>query len=268
MSVSRTEYASVALFCVATVLLIPLEWYLWGGLAWLASAVLLRWAKPEFRFRLGILLGCIALLTVALIHTERDNAHFLSLGFFFLAVVLVPAFLMHKFQPGAVDWRFWPRGKQGLVIFYTFLSIPLSWIVIRWYFFQVNLDLPTHWPMPEVMTQDAKWRLIIGINCVGIWDELFFVNVVYGILRTILPQRHANYAQAVVYTSVLYDMAFTGIGPLIIYPFALTQGNMYERSKCLFYVLIVHLIVDAFLVEAILEYNYPDWGINLFPAAH
>ena len=82
MSVSRTEYASVALFCVATVLLIPLEWYLWGGLAWLASAVLLRWAKPEFRFRLGILLGCIALLTVALIHTERDNAHFLSLGFF------------------------------------------------------------------------------------------------------------------------------------------------------------------------------------------
>ena len=66
----------------------------------------------------------------------------------------------------------------------------------------------------------------------------------------------ANAAQAVIYTSILHKMAFTGLGPYLIYVFAITQGIMYEKSRCLLYVLIVHLIVDAFLVEAILKYHY------------
>ena len=59
-------------------------------------------------------------------------------------------------------------------------------------------------------------------------------------------------------------MAFTGVGPIVVYAFALTQGAMYERSRCLLYVLIVHLIVDAFLVFAILQYHYPDHTFPLF----
>ena len=66
----------------------------------------------------------------------------------------------------------------------------------------------------------------------------------------------ANAAQAVVYTSVLYDMAFTGAGPVIVYLFALTQGSMYDGSRSLLWVLLVHLIVDFFLVAAILHHYY------------
>jgi hypothetical protein len=90
------------------------------------------------------------------------------------------------------------------------------------------------------------------------------VNTVYAILRGIFPARIANAAQAVVYTSVLYDMAFTGHGIWIVYLFALTQGVMYEKSRVLLYVLIVHLIVDAFLVMAILQYYYPTHSLPLF----
>jgi hypothetical protein len=74
----------------------------------------------------------------------------------------------------------------------------------------------------------------------------------------------ANAAQAVVYASVLYTMAFTGIGPLVIYLFALTQGAMYEGSRSLLWVLIVHLVVDLFLVAAILHFYYPDMRVPGF----
>ena len=32
---------------------------------------------------------------------------------------------------------------------------------------------------------------------------------------------------------------------------------MYERARTLLYVLVVHLIVDAFLVVAVLHYHFP-----------
>jgi hypothetical protein len=63
----------------------------------------------------------------------------------------------------------------------------------------------------------------------------------------------------VIYTSVLTDMAFTGIGPVLIYIFALTQGSMFEESENLLYVLAVHLIVDFFLYHAILQGHYPGY---------
>ncbi len=67
-----------------------------------------------------------------------------------------------------------------------------------------------------------------------------------------------------IYTSVLHKMAFTGHGTWIVYLFALTQGVMYEKSRVLLYVLIVHLIVDVFLVLAILQYHYPTHSLRLF----
>jgi hypothetical protein len=100
----------------------------------------------------------------------------------------------------------------------------------------------------------------VGLNSVGIWDELFFVNIMFCVLRSMFSFRVSNLAQAVVYTSVLYDMAFVGIGPVLIYCFALTQGSMYEQAKCLLYVLIVHLVIDAFLLESIIDFYYPLHG--------
>ena len=159
---------------------------------------------------------------------------------------------------------FWPRGFSLRDTIYVIISIPLSWGIIWLYFFQLTPEMPTHWLMPAQWDDNAVRQLIIGINCVGIWDELFFINTCYVLLRRMYPAWMANLGQAVVYTSVLYHMAFTGAGVVIVYIFALTQGAMYERSRVLLWVLIVHLIVDLFLVLAILEYYYPGAGINIF----
>lgn len=261
----KGRYSALVAACLATVLLVPLEIYIPGAILW-ALALLFSLRDPDraFRLRMSVLLGAILLLAFAPINTDTSTPHFIELGLYFLAVVILPAAILKRYDPGVLDFRFWPQQFRWLDLFYVAISIPLAWGVIELYFFKINPELPTHWPLPQPYDQEAVWRLFAGINCVGIWDELFFVNTVYALLLSLFPRKIANLAQAVVYASVLNDMAFTGVGPLIIYLFALTQGSMYSESKCLLYVLIVHIIVDAFLVAAIIQYHYPEHTAILF----
>jgi len=263
--ITRASLAALVPFCAATVFLIPLEWWIPGLASWIVSAaVTLRAHDARLRRNLGVLLACVLVLAFAPIHTELEWGHFLVLFLFFLAVLAGPYLYMKRKAPGELRWRFWPRTASRRDIVYTLISLPLAWLVIEIYFFHLNPEVPSHWRLPPEHSVAAIRRLTVGINMVGIWDELFFINTVYALLRGVFPARIANLAQAVVYTSVLYDMAFTGHGVWIVYLFALTQGWMYEKSRVLLYVLIVHLIVDLMLVLAILQYAYPGESLPLF----
>ncbi len=245
-------------FAVATVALIPMEAFGAGAVAWIACAGLTRLERdPRLQRNMGLLLGCIAVLAVAPIHTGLEPIHFATLGIPLLAVVLGPWLVLHRLAPDEARWRFWPRPVHRRDVAYTLVSVPLAWAIIELYFFHLNPELPTHWPLPPTWDAGAVRRLTLGINAVGIFDELFFINTCYVLLRQLFPARVANAAQAVVYTSVLYHMAFTGWGIVIVYLFALTQGVMYEKSRVLLWVLIVHLIVDMFLVLAIVGHAWP-----------
>ena len=261
----RSAYIALAAFCAATVLLVPLAWYIPGFALWFFSAVLtLRQPDPRLRKNLGILLGCIAVLAFAPIDTGLDARHMAILALCFAGVILGPIVVTGVLAPGELRWRFWPPRFSKRDVIYTAISIPLAWLVIDAYFFHLNPDLAAHWMLPASYNLSSVRRLVVGINCVGIWDELFFVNTVYGLLRGVFPARVANAAQAVVYTSVLHDMAFTGHGVWIVYLFALTQGVMYEKSRVLLWVLAVHLIVDLWLVLAILQWHYPGHAPGMF----
>lgn len=264
-TLSPPKLGALILSSAATILLVPLEWYATGAAVWLAAVVVVwRISDPIARRTLALLLVLVAILAVSPIDTRLDTRHFVTLGVPFFVVVFGPYLFMRWKMPGAGNWVLWPRRFSGWDLFYTLIAIPLAWGVIELYFFHLNPELPTHWPLPAVYDAGQVHRLILGINGVGIWDELFFVNTVYVLLRGTYRPWVANLGQAVVYTSVLYDMAFTGWGVVIVFLFALTQGRMYERSRVLFYVLIVHIIVDVFLVLAIFQYHYPDRGLVLF----
>jgi hypothetical protein len=266
---SRLHLAALAAFAVATVLLIPLEWFIPGLVVWVIALVLAwRTGDPIARRNFSLLLGCVLLLGFAPIHTNLDPKHFLTLGIPFLLVSVGPYLYLRVTSPGEVDLGFWPRKFSWRDTIYVIISIPLAWGIIELYFFYLTPDMPTHWPMPIEYEESAIRRLAIGINMVGIWDELFFINTCYVLLRPIFPHRIANAGQAVVYTSVLYHMAFTGWGLLIVPIFAWTQGAMYERSRVLLWVLIVHLIIDLILVFAILQYYYPERAFHLFLESH
>jgi membrane protease YdiL (CAAX protease family) len=208
---------------------------------------------------MGVLLGCVAVLALAPINTDTSTAHFISLGLPFLAVVLVPFVLLGRMDPGVLSSTFFPKRLSRLELGYVLLSVPLAWGGLRLYF-SLSPEIPYNWSLPPEPDADALVRLFLGINAVGVWDELFFVNTAYAILRSLFPFWPANLGQSVVYTAVLFDMAFRGWGPLFVATLALTQGIMFERSRSLLYVLLVHLIVDYFLFQEIVTAYYPGFS--------
>lgn len=262
-AVPPVRWVALAAFCAATALLIPVEAYPAGGAVWLISLVCtLRDPEPAVRRRMGVLLGCIAVLAASPIHTDLSPSHFVTLGVPFVLVIVVPAVVLARTDPGVVRYRLLPPRFRWLDVFYVAISFPLAYWVIRWYFFDVNPYMPFQWPLPSEPDAGAIQRLFWGINGVGIWDELFFVNTVFAVLRSMFSFRVANLAQAVLYTAVLTDMAFIGIGPVVVYLFALTQGAMFEESESLLYVLIVHIVVDYFLVSLIVVGHYPGYDVS------
>jgi hypothetical protein len=250
--------AAVTLWCLASVLLIPLQWWVPGAVAWIGCAVLIWTAGDQaLRRRMAVLLACVALLAVAPIDTDTSNVHFLSLGSFFLAAVAIPSLALRRSDPGVVRYRLLPDRLRWRDAGYVVASIPAAWAGLRLYF-TLSPEVTRNWVLPPVLQDEVLWRLFLGINAVGIWDELFFVNICFAILRSRFPFATANLGQAVIYTAVLYDMAFTGMGPLFVYVFALTQGALFERSENLLTVLLVHLIVDYFLFQEIVTAYYPS----------
>ncbi len=278
LQLTKPRIALLATFVLATIFWIPVAGETSGwtakfshGLAfllWTACLILtIRDADPRLRRRIGVLLGCIAILALTDIQTSTENANFLRLGIPFAICAFVPPLLLARSDPGVIRYRFWPGNFRWVDVIYTILSLPLAWAVIKLYGW-LNLalfgdNLFTHWSQPEMLDQEEIRRLFIGINLVGIWDELFFVNVVYAVLRSLFTYKIANALQAVVYTAVLFDMAFTGAGVVIVYIFAWTQGSMFEKSESLLWVLIVHLVVDFFLVAAIVGNYYPGTGMGV-----
>ena len=174
---------------------------------------------------------------------------------------MLPTFILWRRNPRVITFKLFPDEFDWVEVFYTLLAIPLAWGVFQLYFFVLSPEVPFNWSLPPEPQTEPLLRLFSGINAVGIWDELFFINVSYAIIRSLFPYLTANLAQSVIYTTVLWTMAFRGVGPLLVYIFAFTQGAMYERSKSLLWVLIVHLIVDYFLFQAIVTAYYPNFEV-------
>ena len=257
----------LASFILATVLLIPAHQFIAGGIAAAVCAWLVATdPEPKLRRRFAILLGCVVLLGIIDINPSLSNENFLRLGIPFTLVIVLPAVIQHFGDRGIIRYRFWPVHWRKADVIYTILSIPLAWLVLRGYEWgnQVLFDdeLFRHWTLPQEPDEGAIRRLFIGINLVGIWDELFFVNTCFALFRSLFAYRIANAMQAVIYTAVLFDMAFTGCGLVIVFLFAWTQGAMFEKSESLLWVLVVHLIVDYFLVAFIVQTYYPDYGLD------
>jgi membrane protease YdiL (CAAX protease family) len=263
--VNREPLKRIALiaWALSVPLLIPLEQFALGGVL-LAMSAAATWLTrdPTFQRRFAVLLGCVALLSVAPINTRTDTTHALELGFFFALVVIAPWFLLRgeRLENGerVISYQVFPKRWSRLEIAYVFISAPLAFAGLSIYF-ALSPEVPFNWTLPSTPQDEPLLRLFAGINAVGIWDELFFINTVYAVLRSLYGFWWSNLAQAVLYVSVLGDMAFTGWGPVFVAILALTQGIMFERSRVLIYVLVVHLIVDYFLFQAIIAAHYPGF---------
>lgn len=250
---------------MAAVLWIALEAWGWGMLsAALFALGLVREPAPRRR-RFLALAAPLLVLSLTPIRTDTSARGFALLGGSFVLALVLPMLILWRDRPRLITFNFRPRRLEPVELVYTLLSVPLAWAAFQLYFGVLSPEVPFNWSLPPEPDTGELLRLFIGINLVGIWDELFFINIGYAVLRGLFGPRTANAAQAVIYTTVLWTMAFRGFGLLFVYLFALTQGAMYERSRVLLWVLVVHLIVDYFLFQAIVSAYYPDFSVWWHP---
>jgi len=251
----RNEYISLVLLCASAVLLVALENFMFGPVVFVAGLASLLYSPLQFRKNMVLIYWAIALLSIAPINTSTEPSHAVLLGIP-MAVALFTPLLVGKYiyKNNLVRFPFNFRRKWArkeilyylLIVFIAYLIMP---IILQTGDTYLNWNITSS---PRSMVES-----FVGLNTVAIWEEIFFVSVVFGILRRHFTLLQANLAQAVLFTSFLYNMGFVGWCPLFIYIFALSQGFLYARTNSLAYVLAIHLSIDVILHLVLVELHNP-----------
>jgi membrane protease YdiL (CAAX protease family) len=251
---------TIVVLSVSALFLYPLRMPLIGyplvAVALVTAWLLDRSGRSPGLFR-DLLLVAIGMVIVSTISVRAD----IHWGNFFLvgtvlALAVVAPYLISRFvfRDRAVrfPWRGgwpWSRVQWG----YIAVVLALGWLILPFYFISSGVYL--NWP--EVTAPDEIGRLLVGVNAVGTWDELFFILTVFVLFRRHLPVWQANLLQAVIFVSFLWELGYQAWGPLLTVPFALLQGWIFSRTKSLPYVLTVHLLFDAIVFLVIVHARNP-----------
>lgn len=253
------EYINLLFFVAATIALLAMDQDIIG--LSLAAIGLLCLTGCSVNYRSNVVLLYISLLVLYFIPigttTALPQSLFMGLGLAF--VVLMP-YVVTKYVyknnlirfPSLHD-KNWTWHRTAYLLGIAVLSYLLIPFMLRDTNSYVNWDYP-----PDFWSNVVAY---LGLNAVGIWDELFFVCTTLAILRNFFPFALANIAQAVIFTSFLYVLAFKGWSVPVIFIFALLQGYAFQATKSLLFILAIHLTIDLVLHFAILHLHYPE----LFP---
>jgi len=245
------------LLAASAVLIFGLQYTL-AGYVCLALAVGLGFLVSRSLGRDFALIG-LSLAIISLISLEADISYgnIVLMGTVLTLAVVVPyvgsrfVFKDHAVRFPVRTGQPWSRIERG----YLLLVVVLAYLILPVYF--IGTGAYQNWP--AISAPDELARLFVGVNAVGIWDELFFICVVFGLLRRHFPMWQANLLQAIVFVSFLWELGYRGFGPLMTFPFALLQGWIFTKTKSLTYVVCVHLIFDLFVFLVLVHGHNPEW---------
>ena len=246
-----------SLVSASAVLLFGLQLKL-PGYAVLAVALLLAFVINRALFR-DLLLIALGLGIISTISVEADISYsnMALMGLVLGLAVLVP-YLISRYVYRTHAIRFPIRTGQRwttLERWYLAIVVLLGWLILPTYF--IRSGAYENWP--AVTAPDEIARLFVGVNVVGIWDELFFICTVFALLRRHFPDWQANLLQAVIFTSFLWELGYRSWGPLMTFPFALLQGYTFKVTKSLTYVVCVHLLFDLVVFLVIVHAHTREW---------
>lgn len=206
-----------------------------------------------------LLLIALGLVIISTISLEADISYgnMALMGAVLAAAVAVPA-LISRFVFGDRVIRFpFRRGRRWsqLERWWLVIVLLLGWLLLPVYF--IGSGSYRNWP--EVQAPDEIARLFVGVNAVGIWDELFFICTVFALLRRHFAVPTANVLQAIVFVSFLWELGYRSWGPALTIPFALVQGWIFSRTRSLTYVICVHLLFDLVVFLVIVHAHHPEF---------
>ena len=219
------------------------------------------------QFARDMALIALPLLLIAQISVEANLewSNILLFGSVLVTAVVVPYSLSRwVFRDHAI--RFPGRPNQPwtrLEWAWLGLVLVLGWLILPVYF--IGSGSYQNWP--AVSEPSEVIRLFFGVGFVGVWDELFFICVVFALLRRHLPFWVANVLQATVFVSFLWELGYRSWGPALTIPFALIQAWIFEKSRSIYYVITVHLLFDVMVFLVLVYAHHPQWvPIFLYPA--
>lgn len=251
------EYASLAVLCLSAVLLIALQAKTSGWVLLGLGALLLLGCAKQFAKDLLLVYVTVGILGLTPITTDISYGHMAKMGLALaLAVTLPYVVSRYLYRDYLVRFTFrHGRNWYKTEFLYILATVALAYFLLPFYLRQTNAYL--NWSVQPGVSNIV--RLFIGTNALGIWDELFFVSTVLGILRRYIPFGWANFAQSIFFTSFLYELGFTGWGWAMIFGFALSQGYIFKKTESLFYVITIHLALDLVLFLALIHAHHPWW---------
>ncbi|OLT03729.1 abortive phage infection protein [Pseudonocardia sp. CNS-004] len=252
---------AAALVMVSAVALFGLQERLIGYALILAGLVVAALVdRLLLRHLVLIATGLVVISTMSL-EADLSNAGMTRFAITLSMAVVLPYALSRwwyrediiKFPVGTGNrWSRFEFGYLALVVVAGYLILPVYFLGSGAY---------RNWP--DVSGSGEIIRLFIGVNGVGLWDELFFICIVFALLRHHFPVWQANLLQSVVFVSFLWELGYRGWGPLLTVPFALLQGYIFQRTRSLPYVVTVHLTFDA-IIFGILVHAYNPALADIF----
>lgn len=211
----------------------------------------------ELMQHLALIAAGIVIISMVPLNADLSTQHIVLMGGALALAVLVP-WLVSRFVYGEKIIRFpvktgrkWPLAAK----LYLAGVVLLGYFILPFYL--ISTGVYRNWP--DASDPAIFWRLFLGVNIVGIWDELFFICTTFTLLRQHFPDWLANILQAVVFSSFLWEIGYQSWGPLLTFPFALLQGYTFKLTKSLTYVVTVHLTFDFVLFLALVHAHNRDW---------
>ncbi|PRB69194.1 CPBP family intramembrane glutamic endopeptidase [Arthrobacter sp. MYb213] len=246
-----------ALLSVSGVLLFGVENDLLGYgllvLSLLTAAIIDR----RLALHLTLIAAGLAIISLVPLNADLSLGHMALMGSALALAVVVP-WLVSRFVYREKIIKFpvntgrkWPLTAK----LYLLGVVALGYFILPVYL--ISTGVYQNWP--DASDPTIFWRLFLGVNSVGIWDELFFICTTFTLLRQHFPDWLANLLQAVIFSSFLWEIGYQSWGPLLTFPFALLQGYTFKLTKSLTYVISVHLIFDFVLFLALVHAHNPGW---------
>jgi membrane protease YdiL (CAAX protease family) len=226
------------------------------------TVLILPFTSRKFARYFSFICFSVFLLGIIAITTDISYRNFLVMGTALGLAVAIPFLVSHFiYKDKVIAYTFhykkkWKRSMYG----YILLTVLISYFLIPFYL--KNTEAYLNWTVN--LDPHSIIRLFIGTNALGIWDELFFVNTVQAVFRRFFSFWLANLFQAILFTSFLFELGFTGWGFLMIYIFALIQGYIYKKTESLLYVITIHLCLDFVLFLALVHVHHPEI-LQIFP---
>lgn len=231
--------------------LFALEQRIGGYAALVLSLGLARLHSMQLVRDLSLVAIGVFIVSLVPVTTDISYGHMVQMGLAMIGAVAIPyAVSRYVYKDHLIRFPFgfkdpWGKAKWS----YLALVIVVGYFVMPLY--MIGTGMYTNWP--AATDADAILRLFVGTNALGTWDELFFICIVFVVFSRYVSFWVANALQAVLFTSFLYELGFEGIGPVMIYAFALTQGYIFLKTHSVFYLLCVHLTFDFILFLVLLH---------------